>query len=243
MKRSKLLLFALFGILFGAIIITGSLYSQTSQIPDLSLTGTHRILNLSNESGFQMLVAELLIEDFEDAGEWSSFMPRDYGLTMAMRREGRPLDAETQDIDNNYVLGIKTEFMRRDFSWITITPAKPNAIKGNTKQINVWVAGRAYLHELSIVLRDYVGELKVLYVDQLTHVGWKQLQIPIPDTIDQENYKVTDERGLTFEGFRIDFEPEDILGRPFYVYFDWMTSETDIFNEAHGNQDDMMDNW
>lgn len=229
-------------LFLGAVLVASPAYAEDLLDIDVDLTGTHRILSLSDdEDGFQYLLATLLIEDFESSGEWSSFIARDYGLSMAMRRQGSPIDV-TND-NNNYVLGVKTEFMRRDFSWLTITPAQGVAIKGVTKTLSVWIAGRGYTHQLSFIIRDYIGDMKTLPSDDMTHIGWKEVELQIPTTIDQENYKISDERGITFEGFRIDFDPEDMMGRPFYIYFDWMTSETDIFNEGHGNEDDMLDNW
>ena len=187
------------------------------------------------------LVKTLLIDDFEEAGEWSSFMPRDFGLTRAMRREGAP--RQIQSTNNRYVLGVKTEFMKRDWSWITVKPAQPTKIKGITKSLTVWVVGRNYRHTLNFVLRDYLGHIKFLTAGEMIWVGWKPVTVNIPDTIKQQNYKISDERGIEFLGFRIDFDPQDILGRPFYVYFDWLTADTDLFSEQNQNPDDMMDNW
>ena len=51
---------------------------------------------------------------------------------------------------------------------------------------------------------------KRLKGEEMRWVGWKQVKIIIPDTIQQENYKVTEERGITFLAFEIYFAPEDI---------------------------------
>lgn len=230
--------------LIGAVVLTGALttglFSQQVRSRS-SLTGELSVVGSTNNAGDFNLTAKLLVEDFEQAGEWSSYMPRDYGVTMAMRREGSPDSLASES--NKFVLGVKAEFMRRDFSWVTITPAKPTAIKGITKSLSVWVVGRNYQHMLSVILRDYLGRIKFLQAGTLTWAGWKEVSIPIPPSIEQQNYKITEERGLTFEGFRVDFQPEDMMGRPFYIYFDWLTSDTDIFVESFQNPDDMLDNW
>ncbi|OHD56264.1 MAG: hypothetical protein A2Y33_00405 [Spirochaetes bacterium GWF1_51_8] len=191
--------------------------------------------------GGNQLLQRFLVEDFESAGEWSSFMPRDYGVTMAMLREGGPMKV-TNDA-NKYVLGVKTEFMKRDWGWMTITPPKPIKIPGITKALNVWVVGRNYKHKMLIILRDFLGRMKFVDVEKLIWTGWKMVTIQIPLTIEQDNYKITEERGITFLGFRIDFDPEDILGTPFYIYFDYLTADTDVFTEVNQNPDDMWDNW
>ncbi len=187
------------------------------------------------------LVKTLLIDDFETPGEWSSFMPRDFGVTRAMRRDGGP--SQIQSDKNKYVLGVKTEFMKREWSWLSVTPAQPTKVKGITKSLSVWVVGRNYRHTLSFVIKDYLGHVKYLTAERMIWVGWKPVSINIPDTIQQENYKISEDRGITFVGFRIDFEPEDMMGRPYYIYFDYLTADTDLFSEQNQNPDDMMDSW
>jgi hypothetical protein len=187
------------------------------------------------------LVQTLLVDDFETAGEWSAFIPRDYGIAMAIRRDGAPKDMLSER--NKYVLGIKVDFMKRDWSWVSINPAKPIKIKGITKTLSIWVVGRNYKHTLIVVLKDYLDKLKYLRSEKMIWVGWKKVNINIPDTIEQENYKITEDRGITFMGFRIEFDPDDMLGRPFYTYFDYLTADADLFSEKNQNPDDMMDNW
>jgi hypothetical protein len=187
------------------------------------------------------LVQTLLVDDFETAGEWSAFIPRDYGIAMAIRRDGAPKDLLSDK--NKYVLGIKVDFMRRDWSWVSINPAKPIKIKGITKTLSIWVVGRNYKHTLIVVLKDYLDKIKYLRSEKMIWVGWKKVNINIPDTIEQENYKITEDRGITFMGFRVEFDPDDMLGRPFYTYFDYLTADADLFSEKNQNPDDMMDNW
>ncbi len=241
MKRDRIALLAFIGIFILATILVTRTFAQQVGRRNSGLTGSLSVVGTTNQEGEFNLTAKLLVEDFEMAGEWSSYMPRDYGVTMAMRREGAPESLASES--NRYVLGVKVEFMRRDFSWVTMTPAKPTAIKGITKSLSVWVVGRNYQHMLSVILRDYLGRIKFLQAGKLTWAGWKEVSIPIPPSIEQDNYKITDERGVTFEGFRVDFQPEDMMGRPFYIYFDWLTSDTDIFVESFQNPDDMLDNW
>ncbi|MGA2141584.1 MAG: flagellar filament outer layer protein FlaA [Brevinematales bacterium] len=211
--------------------------NRTTEMPIINTNaGTE-----ANKTTATELVQTLLIEDFEEAGEWSAFMPRDFGIATAMRREGGPKDLVSDK--NKYVLGIKVEFMKRDWSWVSIIPARPIKIKGITKTVSIWVVGRNFKHTLFLVLKDYLENTKFLRADKMIWVGWKQVNINIPDTIDQENYKVSEERGITFIGFRIEFDPDDQLGRPFYTYFDYMTADTDLFSEKNQNPDDMIDNW
>ena len=228
------------------LLTFGILYSQQVGGSDYQRVNVLEIINTNAKQSEDKkvateLVQTVLVEDFETAGEWSAFMPRDFGITYAMRREGGPRDLISDR--NKYVLGVKVEFMKRDWGWATINPAKPIKIKGITKTVSLWVVGRNYKHSLSLVLKDYLDRLRLIKSERLIWIGWKQLNINIPDIIDQENYKISEDRGITFIGFRLDFEPDDILGRPFYTYLDYMTADVDLFSETKQNPDDMVDFW
>lgn len=235
-------------VIMAALFVSPALFAQQVGRSDIQRTGEMEIVNTNardtaDKSVASELVQTLLVDDFEAAGEWTAFVPRDYGIAIAIRREGAPMELETVKDRNKFVMGIKVEFMKRDWSWCSITPAKPLRIKGITKSISVWTVGRNYKHVLSFVFRDYLDKIKVLRAERMIWVGWKNVTVNIPDTIEQENYKISEERGLTFVGFRLDFEPDDILGRPFYTYFDYMTADVDLFSEKNQNPDDMIDNW
>jgi len=237
--------FCLFFIVF-VLGLNLSIFAQQVGRSDIQRAGELEIINTNaretaDKTVATELVQTLLVDDFEAAGEWSAFMPRDFGFAVAMRREGSPSAIASEK--NKYVLGVKVEFMKRDWSWVTLMPAKPIKIKGVTKTMSVWVVGRNYKHTLSFIVKDYLDRMKFLKTEKLIWVGWKQVNLTIPDIIEQENYKVTEERGITFVGFRIDFDPDDILGRPFYVYFDYLTADTDLFTEKNQNPDDMLDIW
>ncbi len=225
------------------LIITVNSYGQQTDVQrssDLQIINTNA-KESADKSVSTELVQTVLLEDFEKAGEWSAFIPRDYGIAVAMRREGSPKELESDK--NRYVLGVKVDFMKRDWSWVSIVPAKPIKIKGITKTLSVWIVGRNYKHTLVVVLQDYLDRIKYLRSERMIWVGWKQVNINIPDTIEQENFKITEDRGITFLGFRIEFEPDDMMGRPFYTYFDYLTADTDLFSESKQNPDDMLDNW
>jgi hypothetical protein len=228
------------------VLIAGVSFAQQLGNSALQKTGELEIISTnSKESSDKKVATELvqtvLVDDFETAGEWRAFIPRDYGFAVAMRREGGPKDLVSDR--NKYVLGVRVEFMKRDWSWVTIDPAKPIKIKGITKTLSVWLVGRNYKHTLLVVLKDYLDSMKFVKSERMIWVGWKKVNINIPDTIEQENYKITEDRGITFMGFRVEFEPDDMMGRPFYTYFDYLTADTDLFSEKNQNPDDMLDNW
>ncbi len=232
------------GLMFG--LLAAAAYGQQLGRPDANRVGDLEVLatNLYDSSDKRVateLVQTLLVDDFEMAGEWAAFIPRDFGIATAIRREGAPRDLASER--NKYVLGVRVEFMKRDWSWVSITPVRPIKIKGLTKTLSCWVVGRNYRHTLFFVIRDYLERTRFVRAEKMIWVGWKKVNVNIPDTIEQENYKVSEERGITFIGFRIDFEPDDMLGRPFYSYYDYLTADTDLFTERNQNPDDMLDNW
>lgn len=231
-------------VMMGMIAL--SAYGQQTGRPDALRTGELEIVSTnvyetSDKKVATELVQTLLVDDFEQAGEWAAFIPRDFGIATAVRREGAPRDLSSDK--NKYVLGVRVEFMKRDWSWVSITPVKPIKIKGLTKTLSCWVVGRNYRHTLVFVIRDYLDRDRFIKAEKMIWVGWKKVNVNIPDTIEQENYKVSEDRGITFIGFRIEFEPDDMLGRPFYSYYDYLTADTDLFTERNQNPDDMLDNW
>jgi hypothetical protein len=76
----------------------------------------------------------------------------------------------------------------------------------------------------------------------LDFVGWKKLTIAVPSTIQQYNYHNTEWRGISFNGFSIETDPEESYG-VYYVYFDEIVASSDIYSEENRDEDDMADGW
>lgn len=148
--------------------------------------------------------------------------------------------------DNKYVLGVRVEFMKRGYNWFTITPPQPIKIPGICKQISCWVVGRGYRHWLWIMIRDYHGRRRYLSAMRpLIHKGWRKILFPIrADQIVQEDYKVTDPKkvGITFDGFLVQCDPMESRGK-YYIYFDLLTAQVDLYFEFNRDDDDMRDFW
>ena len=97
--------------LLTVFIVIGSLaYGQQVGKTDVQRGGELEVINTnasdaSDKKVATELVQTLLVDDFETAGEWSANTPRDFGIAMAMRREGAPRDLASEK--NRYVLGVK----------------------------------------------------------------------------------------------------------------------------------------
>jgi hypothetical protein len=121
----------------------------------------------------------------------------------------------------------------------------PIKVPGIAKSVKVWVAGRGYQHWLWLMIRDYYGAKRYLAAMRpLTHKGWRQVIFPIRQNIRQEDYKTTDPKkvGITFDGFLINCDPLESQGT-YYIYFDMLTADVDLYFEFHQDEDDMKDYW
>jgi hypothetical protein len=192
------------------------------------------------------LIADIPITHFEDADTWSTNMPLDQGITLSMKRRGRPLEVNEIDpfdgTDNEYVLGVKVAFTHRGYARLKMAPSKPIKVPGITKALTMWVCGRSFQHRLYAHLLDYQGNEMILDMGLLDFVGWKKLSIPVPTNIKQHNYHDSDWRGISFVGMSIMTDPEESWG-VYYVYFDELRAISDIYTEEHRDEDDMEDGW
>ncbi len=192
----------------------------------------------------KQMIQPVLVEDFETPGDWEATISRDFGVVSFMTRDGYPKALGDIKDRNSKVLGVKVDFFKRGPAEIFVKSVRPIKIPGITKKLKFWVVGRNYIHTLKIVVKDYLGREKEVTVGKLNFSGWKLLEVNIPDFIEQEDYKVSTERGLMFVGFRILCDMGDIVpGRTFYIYFDYMTADTDLFVEKFREVDDMVDLW
>ena len=149
---------------------------------------------------------------------------------------------EKEDNAKEKVLGVKVEYMKRGHHWFSLKPQKPIMIEGICQEITVWVAGRNYNHTLKVLLQDFYGNSRQLYVDRLRFVGWKELKVSIPESIIQRDFHFVDRQGIKFTGFLVECDPVETYGT-YYVYFDELRALTDIFNEKTRDLDDMVDGW
>lgn len=192
------------------------------------------------------LLADIPISHFEDADVWAAGMPVDQGVIFSMKRKGRPLEVPEVDPQdgtaNEYVLGVKVAFNQRGHSHFKINPPKPIKIPGITKAITLWVCGRSFRHRLFLHLLDYKGSEMILTMGMLDFVGWKKISIPIPVSIEQDDYHNTEWRGISYSGMSVKCDPRETYGL-YYLYFDELRAITDIYNEEYRDEADMQDGW
>lgn len=198
----------------------------------------------------QQNLQEISVDRFEDPGFWIPSIATDIGTIMHRRVAGGPADKEPIPAEvaagiepvDDYVIGVRTDFFRRGPATISLRPARPLAVPGIVKTISVWVVGRNFNHQLSVVLEDYFGNVNVLPMGRLNFSGWKQLTAAVPPTLMQRNPHYNTETGIKIRGFVINTAIEETYGT-YYVYFDDLRAVTDLFGEETRDPDDMLDNW
>ncbi|MDR1839388.1 MAG: flagellar filament outer layer protein FlaA [Treponema sp.] len=240
----KLLIIAFF------LFVSGFIFAQQGGLelgsPDPSRLGI--------ESAQQML-KEVSVDKFEHDGFWRSSMSTDEGYTTTRLFSGSPAGKEQipEETDINipdiYVLGTRVDFLRRGYNSFTIYPTRPIPVEGITKTVSVWVAGRNYNHELTLLIQDFFGRNYEFYMGKLNFMGWKRMVVTIPPQADdglsgvvQRNYHYNSHMGIKIMGFRIDCDPMEAYGS-YYIYFDDLRATTDLFSEYHRDPDDMTDGW
>lgn len=234
-------------------VVTGFAFSQTSE--GLSTSNT------------EDKIKEVSVDKFESEGTWNVLMSSDEGLIKCRLFEGSPAayseenmngkkaipeEADMEVSDNN-VLGVRVDYFRRGYNSFIIKPAKPLPVAGITKEISVFVVGRNYNHVIKLLLKDYWGRNFELTCGEnggkLNFQGWKKLTFSIPPQtgdgkhgIIQRDYHYNNRMGLKITGFKIECDPEDAYGS-YYIYFDDLRANTDLYAEDHRDADDMLDNW
>lgn len=200
-------------------------------------------------------LVEVSVERFEFEGAWFSSMSGDQGFAVSRLFSGgpeakEPIPAEEgMDIPDDYVLGVRVDFLRRGYHSFTVRPIRPIPIEGVTKTVSLWVAGRNSNHELTLLIRDMRGRNHELSMGSLNFQGWRRLTVGIPpqpfdgvNGVVQRSHRNAHVRsGIEIVGLRVDTDPLESYGS-YYIYFDDMRAVTDLFAEGR-DPDDMVDGW
>jgi len=203
----------------------------------------------------QQQLKEVSVDKFENEGFWLSHMSTDEGYTTSRLFTGGPSgkepipEEEGMDIPDALVLGTRVDYLRRGYNSFTIRPIRPIPIEGITKTVSVWVAGRNFNHDLTLLIQDYFGRNYEIYMGKLNFQGWKKLTVAIPpqstdgvNGVIQRSYHYNNQMGIKIMGFRIDCDPLEAYGN-YYIYFDDLRAVTDLFAENNRDPDDMADGW
>jgi len=225
--------------------IGGFVYAQVGN-PDAASLGI---------DSAQQMIREISIDKFEHDGFWRSSMSSDEGYTTTRLFVGSPAnkqpipEEEGLNIQDLHVLGTRVDFLRRGYSTFMVYPTRPIPVEGIAKTISVWVAGRNFNHDLFLLIEDFFGRNYEFYMGRLNFMGWQKMTVAIPPApengvsgVVQRNYHYQNNFGIKIKGFRINCDPMEALGS-YYIYFDDLRAESDLFSEHHRDADDMVDGW
>jgi hypothetical protein len=238
--------FIFVAFIFIFVIAGGMMFAQERGDPDASAIGV---------DSAQQQLKEVSVDKFEFDGFWFSTMSSDEGYTTSRLFNGGPegkeaiADEEGMDIPDQYVLGVRVDYLRRGHSTFTVRPIRPIPIEGITKTVSVWVVGRNFNHTLKLLVQDYFGRSYEIFMGRLNFQGWKKLTVAIPpqsvdgvNGVNQRNYHYNNQMGIKIIGFRIECDPVETYGN-YYIYFDDLRAVTDLFAENNRDADDMNDGW
>ncbi|MCL2043812.1 MAG: flagellar filament outer layer protein FlaA [Treponema sp.] len=203
----------------------------------------------------QQMLKEVSVDKFEHDGFWYATMSSDEGYVTSRLFFGGPDGKEPvpeeadMDISDDYVFGIRADFLRRGYNSFFVRPLRPIPIEGITKTVSVWAVGRNFNHTITLLIQDYFGRDYEIFMGRLNFQGWKRLTVAIPPQtpsgatgVTQRSYHYPNQMGVRIMGFRIDCDPLEAYGS-YYIYFDDLRAITDLFAEHDRDPDDMQDGW
>ena len=137
-------------------------------------------------------------------------------------------------------LGVQAAFDRFGYNFLEYIPVEENQdgemvprgipIPGRVRHMDMWVWGSNYDYYVEVHLRDWRGIVHVLKLGDIGYRGWRNLRISIPSWIPQDVIYVPQYKGLELVKIVLWTRPgEKVDG--FYVYFDEIKVETDMFQE------------
>jgi len=157
---------------------------------------------------------EVIIEDFETTTytekNISIKVVKDEQSAVSMRT-----DYPAPVPNSKRYLGVKV--FAKSGSVLTIIPAKPLIIDKYCKYINMWVYGKNFSGELSILVKDANGNIKRMVMGKLNFLGWRKLSVPITDEIAQEDKYLAQKRNI--EIVKILYNPSTLERLPAWNYF------------------------
>ena len=120
----------------------------------------------------------------------------------------------------------------------TISPPEPLIINKYCKSINMWVYGKKFSGELSIILKDASGRSHRLVMGKLNFLGWRKLSIKLTDEVAQEDKYLSQKRQMKI--LKILYNPGNTgrLNQWNYFYIDDITA---IVREKY--KDRQSDDW
>jgi hypothetical protein len=160
------------------------------------------------------LYSEITLEDFEN----TTYGEKDYTYSQSGEQKAEVLirDQFPAPIPNSKkYLGVKIYGKTGDT--ISIIPPKKLITDKHCRSISVWVYGKNFSGELSMLIKDSEGKVHRLSFGKLNFLGWRKLAVTLTDQISQEDKFLAQKRQV--EIIKIIYKPANTERLPIWNYF------------------------
>lgn len=166
------------------------------------------------EQTYQNVYTETILEDFE-TNEYTDNNVR------FIRTRDQAAGAQIRDQfpapfnNSKKYLGIKVNGKSGDT--FQIFPAKPIEIKKYTQSISVWVYGKNFAGDLTLIVQDAEDKTHRLAMGKTNFLGWKKITVPLPRNVKQQDAYLEQEKSLRI--LHIQYKPGNRTIHPMWQYF------------------------
>ena len=162
---------------------------------------------------------EVVLEDFET----NTYSKKNIRFRRSRGQKGSVMIRDTfaapTFIDgkkSNKYLGVKITGKNHDV--FKIRPAKKLIINGYCNMISIWVYGKKFSGELSIILKDSTGKVHRLVLGKLEFSEWRKLRIKLDKNKISQQDKYLNQKS-TMEIMEIQYRPKNTARLPKKQYF------------------------
>lgn len=117
--------------------------------------------------------------------------------------------------DSKKYLGLKLYGRKGDF--LNLIPPKKLTIDKFCKTISIWIYGKMFAGELSLLLKDANNQPHRLVFGKLDFLGWRKLTVKITPEIAQQDKYLSQKRQI--EILKIIYSPGNLGRLPIWHYF------------------------
>lgn len=166
------------------------------------------------EETYQNVYTEIALEDFE-TNEYTDNNVR-FIKTRDQAGGAQIRDQFPAPFNNSKkYLGIKVNGKSGDT--FQIFPAKPIEIKKYAQSISVWVYGKNFAGDLTLIVQDAADKTHRLNMGKTNFLGWKKITVNLPKDVKQQDAYLEQEKSLRI--LHIQYKPANRTIHPIWHYF------------------------
>ncbi len=163
---------------------------------------------------YQKVYTEMIIEDFET----SEYSEKNLKYTTTNEQKGsiQIRDQYPAPFNNSKkYLGVKVYGRAGDT--YKIYPAKPFAITKYAKSISMWIYGKRFAGELTLIVQDASNKIHRISFGKISFLGWKKITVKLNKRIKQQDEYLSQEKSLKI--LHIQYRPGNRTIHPKMQYF------------------------